>query len=69
MRAVAERMKDMRKRRRERGLKELRLIVPDTKLAAVRTRVAVEVARLGSENEAEALRFIEAVGEFDAEQP
>jgi len=69
MRAVAERMKDMRKRRRERGLKELRLIVPDTKLAAVRTRVAVEVARLGSESEAEALRFIEAVGEFDAEQP
>ena len=69
MRAVAERMKDMRKRRRERGLKELRLIVPDTKLAAVRTRVAVEVARLGSESEAEALRFIEAAGEFDAEQP
>jgi hypothetical protein len=69
MRAVAERMKDMRKRRRERGLKELRLIVPDTKLAAVRARVAVEVAHLNPLNEAEALRFIEVVDEFDAEQP
>ena len=69
MRAVAERMKDMRKRRRERGLKELRLIVPDAKLAAVRARVAGEVAHLNPLNEAEALRFIEVVGEFDAEQP
>jgi putative heme degradation protein len=68
MRAVAERMMEMRKRRRERGLKELRLIVPDTKLAAVRARVAVEVARLRPEDEADALRSIEAVGEFDAGQ-
>ena len=43
----------------------------DGKLIAseLRARVAGEVAHLNPLNEAVALRFIEVVGEFDAEQP
>src|SRR5256885_16596393 len=37
---AAERMKAMRERRRARGLRELRLIVPDARSKAVRRRVA-----------------------------
>jgi hypothetical protein len=46
----------MRERRRSRGLKELRLIVPDARSKTVRRRVARQVA---------ALKWIEAVAEFD----
>ena len=61
----AERMKALRKRRRTRGLRELRLVVPDARSAAVRRRIAEQVARLDPEDEEEALRWIEAVSEFD----
>ncbi len=66
MPAPAERMRTMRARRRTRGLRELRLVVPDSRLDSVRERVAAEVARLGRNSENEALRWIEAVSEFDA---
>lgn len=56
----------MRERRRGRGLRELRLIVPDARLASVRRRVAAQVSRLHRRQEDEALRWIEAVSEFDA---
>ena len=62
----AERMRKMRKRRRSRGLRELRLFIPDTRLRSVRRRVADQVARLVSADEDEALNWIEAVSEFDA---
>jgi hypothetical protein len=65
----AERMKMMRQRRRRQGLRELRLIVPDARSETVRGRVAVEVARLNPAGEREALDWIEAVSEFDADQP
>jgi hypothetical protein len=65
----AQRMKAMRDRRRERGLRELRLVVPDARSAAVRERIAQQVARLNPESEEEALRWIEAVSEFDADEP
>ena len=65
----AQRMKAMRDRRRERGLRELRLIVPDARSAAVRERIARQVAKLNPESEEEALRWIEAVSEFDADEP
>jgi hypothetical protein len=58
-------MRAMRERRRTRGLRELRLIVPDARSKAVRRRVAKAVARLDRESELEALRWIEAVSEFD----
>ena len=61
----AERMKAMRERRRTRGLRELRLVVPDARSAVVRRRIAEQVARLDQEDEEEALRWIEAVSEFD----
>jgi hypothetical protein len=61
----AERMKMMRQRRRTRGLRELRLIVPDARSEEVRRRVAAAVARLNPESERDALRWIEAVSEFD----
>jgi hypothetical protein len=63
---AAERMKAMRERRRTRGLRELRLIVPDARSKAVRRRVAREVAALDRSRELDALRWIEEVSEFDA---
>lgn len=65
MTLVAERMKAMRHRRRVRGLRELRLVVPDARSKAVRRRVAKQVAGLDQSRELEALRWIEAVAEFD----
>jgi len=65
MSAPAERMKAMRKRRRARGLRELRLIVPDARSQRVRRRVAAEVAALRPQSEHEALDWIESVSEFD----
>jgi len=62
---AAERMKAMRERRRARGLKELRLIVPDARFKTVRRRVARQVAALDRSRELEALKWIEAVAEFD----
>ena len=66
MAQAAERMKAMRERRRARGLRELRLIVPDARSKAVRRRVARQVAALDRSRELEALKWIEAVSEFDA---
>lgn len=67
MAASAERMKAMRDRRRQQGLRELRLVVPDARSEEVRRRIAEEVARLNPEDEREALDWIEAVSEFDNE--
>ena len=66
MALAAERMKAMRERRRARGLRELRLIVPDARSKTVRRRVAKEVAALNQSSELDALGWIEAVSEFDA---
>jgi hypothetical protein len=63
---TAARMKAMRERRRARGLRELRLIVPDARLKAVRRRVAKQVAGLDQSRESEAIRWMESVSEFDA---
>jgi|SRR5215469_3195664 len=62
---AAQRMKAMRERRRARGLRELRMVVPDARSKAVRRRVAREVAALDRSRELDALRWIEAVAEFD----
>lgn len=64
---AAERMKAMRERRRARGLRELRLVVPDARSKVVRRRVARQVAGLDRARELEALRWIAAVSEFDAQ--
>ena len=69
MTAAAERMRLMRARRRGRGLRELRLVVPDPGLASVRQRIAAQVARLDQRHEDEALAWIEALSEFDAPDP
>jgi hypothetical protein len=65
MAAVAERMRDMRRRRREQGLREVRLVMPDARSPEVRRRIAEQVARLDPADEQEALRWIEAVSVFD----
>lgn len=65
----AERMRKMRTRRSERGMRELRLVVPDARSAIIRRRLAAQVARLNVEDEHDALRWIEAVSEFDADEP
>jgi hypothetical protein len=67
--ATAERMKAMRDRRRARGLRELRIVVPDPRSLLVRQRVAAQVACLDQRSEEEALRWIEAVSEFDSPGP
>ena len=59
-------MRAMRERRRARGLKELRLVVPDARSKAVRRRVAKQVEGLDRASELDAMRWIEAVAEFDA---
>jgi hypothetical protein len=64
----AERMKQMRHRRRAQGLRELRLMVPDARSKTVRQRIARQVARLRPECEREALAWIEAVSELDADE-
>jgi hypothetical protein len=69
MAAPAERMKDMRHRRRQAGLREVRLILPDARSEAVRARIAAQVAKLNPDSEREALEWIEAVSEFDNDEP
>jgi hypothetical protein len=66
MAAPAERMKMMRKRRRARGLRELRLVA-DARSRAVRRRVAKQVAGLDLDHERDTLQWIESVSEFDAD--
>lgn len=61
----AERMKAMRERRNERGLRELRLIVPDARSKTVRRRVAKQVSGLDRSCELDALGWNEAVSVFD----
>jgi hypothetical protein len=61
----AQRMKAMRERRRAKGLREVRLVVPDARDPAVRARVAEEVRNLNPADEEEAMRWIEAVSIFD----
>lgn len=62
---TAERMRTMRARRRARGLRELRLVVPNPRLASVRRRVATQSRRLDRRIEDDAMDWIEAVSEFD----
>ncbi len=66
MELPAERMKAMRERRRARGLRELRLVVPDARSKAVRRRVARQVAGFDPSHELDAMRWIEVVSELDA---
>jgi mRNA interferase MazF len=65
MAAPEERMKAMRDRRRERGFRELRLVVPDPRSQSVRRRIAAQVAGLVRRDESDALMWINAVSEFD----
>jgi Protein of unknown function (DUF3018) len=62
-------MRLMRERRRRRGLRELRLVVPDARMKAVRKRIAAQVANLSPDSERDALLWTEAVSEFDADGP
>lgn len=64
---AADRMKEMRRRRQMRGVREVRLHLPDTRVPGVRKRVAMQVAKLSRVSEEDALRWIEAVSEFDAD--
>jgi Protein of unknown function (DUF3018) len=61
-------MRIMRERRRRRGLRELRLVVPDARSKAIRSRIAAHVARLSRDSELEALDWIEEVSEFEADE-
>ena len=67
MARTAERMNTMGERRRTRGLRELRLVVPDARSKAVRKRVAKQVASLDRSLELAAMRWTESVSDFDAQ--
>ena len=56
---------DVRRIRRARGLRELHLIVPDARSKQVRRRIAKQVAALDRASELDAMKWIEAVSEFD----
>jgi len=60
-------MRAMRERRRQRGYRDVRISAPDARSEAVRRRVADELTNLKPGSEAEALAWIEAVSEFDAD--
>lgn len=64
---AAHRRKAARARRREQGLREIRLSVPDARTAGVRKRVREAVGRLAPQDEAATLTWIEAVSEFDGD--
>jgi hypothetical protein len=61
-----ERMRKLREQRRARDLRELRLLVPDARPPNVRRRVARQVATLTRDSDA--LKWIEAVAELDADE-
>jgi hypothetical protein len=65
----AERMKMMRARRRQQGLRELRLVVPDARSEAVRKRIAAQAAKLNPDSEQDTLLWIEAVSELNGDEP
>jgi len=69
MATAAERMKALRRRQQARGLRELRLLVPDTRVPAVRRRIARQAAALDRAEEDRSLHWIEAVSEFDQAEP
>lgn len=58
-------MRSMHERRQGRGLRELRLIVPDARSKAIRRRMAREVAGLDRARELASPMWIAAVSEFD----
>jgi hypothetical protein len=62
-------MRAMRERRPRRALRELRLMVPDSRLHPSRKRVALPVVNCDRDSEDEALSWIEAVSEFDRPDP
>lgn len=62
---AGERMRNWRNRQRRSGRREVRLILPDARSPSVRERVALSVASLDAQEEDDALRWIEAVSEFD----
>jgi hypothetical protein len=61
-------MRMMRDRRRRQCLRELRLVVPDARSETVRRRMEAEVEALSADDELDALRWIEAVSEFDGDE-
>ncbi len=62
----AERMRVLRERRRKLGLRELRLVVPDSCSRPVRRRIAAQVARLVRAQEEDAMSWVERVSELDS---
>ena len=64
MAEAAERMKRLRQRRRERGLRALRLVVPDHRSEQMRRELAEPVARLDPQDAEDVMKWIEAVSEY-----
>ena len=58
-------MRNWRNRQRRSGRRQIQMTLPDARLPSVRERVALSVASLDVQEEVGALRWIEAVSEFD----
>ena len=63
--SAGERMRTVRLRRRAQDKREVLTTLPDARSNDIRARVADSVARLGRRHESEALRWTEAISEFD----
>jgi hypothetical protein len=65
---MSKRNRQSRKTLQRRGLREIRLIVPDARSPAVRRRIAAQVARLNRTDERDVMTWIEAVSELDEQR-
>ncbi|HVA62877.1 MAG TPA: hypothetical protein VNF74_04060 [Terriglobales bacterium] len=63
---TAQRIKKIRARRRVERMHELRLLLPDVRLASVRRRLAKQASHLNQVAEADTQRWIEAVADPSA---
>jgi len=61
-------MRKLRERRRAQDLRELRLLVPDARSETSGGGSPSRLRRLVRESERDALKWIEAVAEFDADE-
>ena len=65
--SARESMRRWRTRQRCAGRREVRIVLPDARLASVRKRVAQSVASLDPQEEDGAMRWIETVSLSDAD--
>ncbi|MEA1652109.1 antitoxin MazE-like protein [Nitrospirillum sp. BR 11164] len=69
MTQTAARVRAFRERRKALGLREVRIFIPNARSTTVQARIAAQAARLDHADEQAAMDWVEAVSEFDNEDP